>query len=262
VTLGGVLVPLVTPLTETGEVSVPCVASHVESVRPHAAGLLPGLSTGEGSRLSKPQWSDMLAATIESARGLPVIVGVLLADAAKIAERVAGVAEHLHAVAVAPPFRPDATQDDAYAHFRALRSATATPILIYNESHLSGVTMNVQTIRRVCDLGGVAAIKDSSGRIDIGRELATTAGVPVFQGCEQLLADSAPLAGSAVGLANLEPALCARAQSDPSATTASVVADAVRRYGLDGPTWYSDVKRELVRRGVIRTSVIARGAGS
>ncbi len=263
-TLGGVLVPLVTPLTETGEVSVPCVAALVESVRPHAAGLLPGLSTGEGPRLSQRQWSDMLAATVEHARGLPVIAGVLLADAAKIAERVAGVAERLHAIAVAPPFRRDATQDDAYAHFSALRCATAAPMLIYNESDLSGVTMNVQTIHRVCGLGAIAAIKDSSGRIDTGRELAATAGVPVFQGREQLLADSAPFAfaGSAVGLANLEPALCASAQTEPSATSASAVADAVRRYGLDGPTWYAGVKRELVRRGVIRTGVLAGEAGS
>jgi 4-hydroxy-tetrahydrodipicolinate synthase len=266
VTLGGVLVPLVTPLTESGEVSVACVAALVESVRPHAAALLPGLSTGEGLRLSQRQWSDMLAATVEHARGLPVIAGVLLPDAARISERVAGVADHLHGVAVAPPFRSHvsshATQDNAYAHFSALRSATAVPILVYNESHLSGVTMNVQTIRRVCELGGVVAIKDSSGRIDTGRQLAATAGVPVFQGWERLLADSAPFAGSAVGLANLEPALCARTQREPSARTASAVADAVRRYGLDGPTWYRSVKRELVRRGVIRTSAVAGEAGS
>jgi len=266
VTLGGVLVPLVTPLTETGEVSGACVAALVESVRPHAAGLLPGLSTGEGLRLSQRQWSDMLSATVEHARGLPVIAGVLLADAARIAERVAGVADRLDGVAVAPPFRSHAssraTQDHAYAHFSALRSATAAPILIYNESHLSGVTMNVQTIRRVCDLGGVVAIKESSGHIDTGRELAATAGVPVFQGWERLLADSAPLAGSAVGLANLEPALCARTQREPSATAARAVTDAVCRYGLDGPTWYRNVKRELVSRGVIRTSAVAGEAGA
>jgi 4-hydroxy-tetrahydrodipicolinate synthase len=263
VRLGGVLVPLVTPLAETGEVSVGCVAALVDSVRPHAAGLLPGLSTGEGPRLSQGQWSDMLAATVEHAHGLPVIAGVLLPDAARIADRIAGgVVERLHGVAVAPPFLRHATQDHVYAHFGALRSATATPILIYNESHHSGVTMNVQTIRRVCDLGGVVAIKDSSGRIDTGRELAATTGVPVFQGWERLLADSAPFAGSAVGLANLEPALCARTQREPSARAASAVADAVRRYGLDDPAWYRSVKRELVRRGVIRTSALAGEAGS
>jgi len=257
VSLGGVLVPLVTPLTETGEVSADCVAALVVSVRPYAAGLLPGLSTGEGWRLSKPQWTDMLAATVEHALDLPVIAGVLLADATKIAERVSGVSERLDAVAVAPPFDGAATQDDIYAHFSVLRSATVTPIVIYNESHLSGVNMKVDTIRRVCELGRVAGIKDSSGRIDVGRELAATTGVPVFQGREHLLPDSTSLAGSVVGLANLEPELCATAQRDCSVTTTSAVASAVRRYGLDGPEWYREVKRELVRRDVIRTSAIA-----
>jgi 4-hydroxy-tetrahydrodipicolinate synthase len=256
VSLGGVLVPLATPLTESGEVSTTCVAALIESVRPYAAGLLPGLSTGEGWRLSKRQWTDMLAATVEHARDLPVIAGVLLADAAKIAERVRGVTERLHAIVVAPPFDRSATQDDIYAHFSALRSATTTPIVIYNESHLSGATMHLKTIRRVCELGGVVAIKDSSGRIDVGRELAATTGVPVFQGSEHLLCASTPLAGSVVGLANLEPRLCATAQRDCSATTASAVAHAVRRHGLDGPEWYANVKRELVRRHVFRASAM------
>jgi 4-hydroxy-tetrahydrodipicolinate synthase len=254
VTLAGVLVPLVTPLTETGAVSAGCVAALVDSVRPHATALLPGLSTGEGWRLSPQQWTDMLAATIDNARGLPVIAGVLLADAAKIAERVVAISERLDGMAVAPPFRRTATQDDVVAHFEDLRSATATPILVYNESHLSGVNMNVKTIRRVCELGHVAAIKDSSGRAEVGRELAATTGVPIFQGCEHLLTGSGGLAGSAVGLANLEPELCHAAQRDASATTARAVAEAVRRYGLDGPQWYRACKRQLVRRNVIRTS--------
>jgi 4-hydroxy-tetrahydrodipicolinate synthase len=255
--LGGVLVPLATPLTDSGEVSSTCVAALIESVRPYAAGLLPGLSTGEGWRLSQRQWIDMLAATVEHARGLPVIAGVLLVDAAKIADRIRGVSERLHAVAVAPPFDRSATQDDIYAHFSVLRSATTVPIVVYNESHLSGVSMNVKTIRRVCELGRVVAIKDSSGRIDVSRELAATTGVPVFQGSEQLLAGSTFLAGSVVGLANLEPGLCATAQRDGSATTTGAVARAVRRFGLDGPQWYAHVKRELVRRHVIRASAIA-----
>jgi 4-hydroxy-tetrahydrodipicolinate synthase len=116
----------------------------------------------------------------------------------------------------------------------------------------------LRTIRRVCELGRVAAIKDSSGRVDVGRELAATTGVPVFQGCERLLTESGGLAGTAVGLANLEPELCATAYRD--ASTAGDVAQAVRRYGLDGPQWYRACKRELVRRNVIRTSAIVGGA--
>jgi 4-hydroxy-tetrahydrodipicolinate synthase len=83
--------------------------------------------------------------------------------------------------------------------------------------------------------------------------------VPVFQGSERLLTDSTPLAGSVVGLANLEPRLCAAAQPDCSATTADAVAHAVRRYGLDGAEWYANVKRELVRRKVICASTIVGG---
>jgi len=54
------------------------------------------------------------------ARDLPVIAGVLLADATKIAERLLDVSERLHAVAAAPPFHRAAKQDDIYAHFSVL----------------------------------------------------------------------------------------------------------------------------------------------
>jgi hypothetical protein len=57
-------------------------------------------------------------------------------------------------------------------------------------------------------------------------------------------------------LANLEPRLCGAAQRGSSAATTGAVAHAVRRYGLDGPAWYANVKRELVRRNVIRSSAI------
>jgi 4-hydroxy-tetrahydrodipicolinate synthase len=256
--LQGVLVPLVTPLTQTGEVSKACVAALVESLRPHAAGLVPSLSTGEGGRLSTRQWTDMVAAAVEHAGDLPVVAGVLLADARAIGRRVAALSgQRLHALAVTPPFDPRATGADVCAHFAALRAATATPVVIYNESHHSGVTMNVETIRRVCEHGGVAGIKDSSGRIGVSRELAASSGVPVFQGCETLLAQSAHLAGSAVGLANLEPGLCAEAQRNPCPATRRAVASAVRRYGLERDDWYASIKRELVHRGVIRTSALA-----
>jgi 4-hydroxy-tetrahydrodipicolinate synthase len=163
----------------------------------------------------------------------------------------------VHALAVTPPFDPRATDADVCAHFGALGATTATRIVIYNESHHSGVTMNVETIRRVCGLGGVAGIKDSSGRISVSRELAASTGVPVFQGCETLLGESAHLAGSAVGLANLEPGLCADAQRNPCAATSAAVASAVRGYGLQRDDWYASIKRELARRGVIRTSALA-----
>jgi len=116
--------------------------------------------------------------------------------------------------------------------------------------------MNVKTIRRVCELGRVPAIKDSSGRINLSRELAATTGVPVFQGSEHLLTASTPLAGSAVALANLEPRLCAAAQRKSSAMTAGDAAHAVRCHGLDGLDWYAHVKRELVRRNGIRASAL------
>lgn len=254
--IGDVVVPLVTPLDGRGAVSAGCVERLVESVRPRATALLPALTSGEGWRLSLRQWTDVVRATVRCAGGLPVVAGVELATAAEVAARAdLAMALGADAVAVAPPFRPGAPPSAALDHYQAVRAATAAPILVYNESTLSGVEVTVDVLCRICRLPGVVGVKESSGSLDVTGELvAARPGVPVLQGFEHLLPHSKEVDGCVVSLSNLEPALCADAVGTTSPAVAAALADAVARFGLEDPDWYAGIKRELVRRGVIRTA--------
>ena len=97
--IGGLVVALVTPVTDTGDVSEDGVARLVATLRPHADALLPALSTGEGTRLTDRQWRTMVAATVRYADGLPVFAGILRPTTAEVAAR-ARTAEELGAAAV------------------------------------------------------------------------------------------------------------------------------------------------------------------
>ncbi|WP_040407567.1 dihydrodipicolinate synthase family protein [Amycolatopsis nigrescens] len=251
----GTIVPLVTPLDVDGAVSARSVDRLVESVHQDVTALMPALSTGEGWQLSDRQWADMVALTRRHSRGLPVLAGVqaptteAVLARAKLGEEL-GVA----AVVVGTPYGRAVTQDEIYRHYRALAAELATPMFIYNESAVSGNSAELETLLGVLALPGVVGVKESSGSPEFtGRVLRANPPVPVFQGWENLLADTPGVAGFIGPLANLEPDLCNGMLNDPVPDGQARVDEACARFELFADDWYLRVKRELVRRGVITT---------
>ncbi|UXY27149.1 dihydrodipicolinate synthase family protein [Streptomyces sp. HUAS TT20] len=202
--IGGLTVALVTPVTDTGDVSEDGVARLVATLRPHADALLPALSTGEGTRLTDRQWRTMVAATVRHADGLPVFAGILRPTTAEVAAR-ARAAEELGAAAVVAttPYGPGVRQEDMVRHFTDLTRASGLPVIVYHESWASGNSLDRDTLLRICALPGIAAVKDSAGDPRATRELiAAHPGVPVLQGLEHLLLEC----GSPGPVARVPPA--------------------------------------------------------
>ncbi|MGW7408991.1 dihydrodipicolinate synthase family protein [Streptomyces sp. NPDC054833] len=254
--IGGLVVALVTPVTDTGDVSEDGVARLVATLRPHADALLPALSTGEGTRLTDRQWRTMVAATVRYADGLPVFAGILRPTTAEVAAR-ARTAEELGAAAVVAttPYGPGVRQEDMVRHFTDLTRATALPVIVYHESWVSGNALDRDTLLRICALPGIAAVKDSAGDPRATRELiAAHPGVPVLQGLEHLLLECGPLDGCVVALGNVEPGLCRALLGEPSAADAVRLTEACARHGLDRDDWYLTLKTELHRRGVLEAA--------
>lgn len=254
----GVIVALVTPLTDDGEICAPDVARLVASVRPHVNALVPALSTGEGWALSDGQWSHLIASTACHAGGLPVLAGIECPTTTEVIARArlaAGLGAH--AVVVTTPYGPQVSQQEMYQHYVAVTQATPLPVVVYQESAVSGNSLQLDTLLRVCELAGVVAVKDSGGSAAFTRRLiAADPKVLVFQGIDELLPEVGDVDGYIVALANVEPALCAALFDEPSAARAAEVRSACERYGLAQLTWYRMIKAELHRRGLLTTARI------
>lgn len=241
------MVPLVTPVGADGQVRAADVAAMIAALAPYADGLVPALSTGEGWALSGPQWTDMVGHTVRAAGGLPVLAGALRPTTAEVLER-AGEAARLGAAAVvaATPFGPAVGQDAMLAHYAAL-AAGPLPVVVYHESAVSGNAMTPETLRRVCGLSGVVAVKDSSGDPDgLARLRAAGAPAALWQGREEVVGDCGAVDGHLLALANVEPELCARLPG-----SAGEVPRACAEHGLLEDDWYVRIKTHLHRRGVI-----------
>ncbi|MFC4033255.1 dihydrodipicolinate synthase family protein [Streptomyces polygonati] len=260
----GLTAALVTPLTAHGGVSGADVSRLVGIVRPHVDALLATLSTGEGWALTRRQWTAMVSHTVRQAGRTPVWAGLLwphTAQVAELAREAAGLGAR--AVAVATPFGRQVSQEQMYRHYRVVSAASRLPVIVYVESAVSGNTLELGTLLRICALPGVAAVKDSGGSPGFTRALiAARPGLPVLQGLEERVHDRPGTDGWVMALANVEPALCAevfagRADAARSAAGAALLREACERHGLARDDWYRTVKAELHRRGVISTDVTA-----
>lgn len=250
----GMTAALVTPVDGAGEIDEKSIARLIASVRPYADALLPALSTGEGGSLSDRQWREVVAAAVRHSGGLPVLAGVLRPTTAESLAR-AREADGLGAAAVVvtTPHGPEVTQEEMYRHVETVAGA-GLPVVVYHESAVSGNTLELATLLRVCALPGVAGVKDSAGDTGFTRALiAAGPGVPVVQGLEHLLLESGPVDGWVVALANVEPELCRALLTDRGDERAEQLRAACERYGLERDDWYRSLKTELLRRSVIET---------
>ena len=76
----GVIPPMTTPFRKDGEIDFKLVAPQVDwLIGAGSHGMAAGGSTGEGHTLDHEEYRDLMAATVEAARGrVPVIAGIIV----------------------------------------------------------------------------------------------------------------------------------------------------------------------------------------
>src|SRR6476646_1492227 len=76
----GVIPPMTTPFSRDGEIDFKLIAPQVDwLISAGSNGMAAGGSTGEGHTLDHEEYRDLMAATVEAARGrVPVIAGIIV----------------------------------------------------------------------------------------------------------------------------------------------------------------------------------------
>jgi len=243
----GVLVPLVTPIDEHGVVSERDVASMLDFLRDHVDCLVPALSTGEGWLLDDRQWDDMVASTVRQAGSLPVYAGALSATTAGVIQRARRAAELGAAAVVATtPYGMGVTQQEMFQHFAQIQEASPIPLVVYDEVEQSGNVTQLSTLRRISELPGVVAIKDSHGDRERWEALRAAAlDAKLWLGREELVGVVDVTDGVLLAVANLAPELCGRWWQSRDAALAEEIQDVCRAHSLFDPDWYVNIKRAL-----------------
>lgn len=212
----GVIPPVVTPLTDDGEVdrvSLERLVHHLLSAGVN--GLFPLGSSGETVFLTDAQRDVALEVVVGVTAGaVPVIAGCIEPTTPRVIERVrAAERAGVDAVVTTAPFYAIVGPYEVERHLRAVAAATDLPTLAYDIPVCVGRKLPNDLVLRLAAEGVLAGVKDSSGDDVSFRQLvlaAEEAGLDGFAALtgHEVVVDGMLLAGahgSVPGLGNVDP---------------------------------------------------------
>lgn len=252
--------PLVTPLSDVGEVCVSSVERLVDSRRDIISGYVGCLTSGEGWKLTDEQWAAMIEALRNAAPNHVVIAGIERSTTKEVLE-LAELAEGLGAqgVMITTPFGENISQHQMIEHYQSVHDAISIDLYIYNESDLSRNVMEPQTLVAVSKLPRVVGIKESGSSNDflaVVKQLKDN-GLKIFQGWEDRLTQSGFADGTICSLNNLSPEVCMEAMKRPSEAIDQEIQRLCQEFNLFEDDWYRYVKEKLVELNIISTCRLA-----
>lgn len=216
--LQGIIVPVVTPVTEDDRVDLRGLARVVEHV---LAGGVHGVfvmgSTGNFTSFSPDERLEIARTVVQQVRGrVPVLVGCSDANTRTVLNHVRNAFEAGgDAIVLEPPFLFPCTDDDVLRHYRAVADRSALPIVIYNNPGDTKVNIHYGLTEKLAEHSRIIGIKDSSfDFVNFQALVRTFTGTrfAVLQGLEGLLGASFLIhaQGAILAMGNVVPRLCVR----------------------------------------------------
>ena len=164
----GIVVPIVTPLTEDGKFNESAYRGLIDYLADNGIhGVFPFGTTGEFYAFDQGFYNNILEVTKDAVRGRMAIYaganhittkGAI--QIAKAVEKVGGI----DALSVLTPMFVSQTQHEVYEYYREIASETSLPIIIYNNRPKTNVTVEPATVAKLAEIDNIVGVKDSTGQ--------------------------------------------------------------------------------------------------
>ncbi|MBR5449377.1 MAG: 4-hydroxy-tetrahydrodipicolinate synthase [Clostridia bacterium] len=206
----GVGTAIITPFKNDG-IDYPTLATLIE--RQIAAGvgaIVAAGTTGEASTLTDTERYELYKFTRNcTARRVPLILGTGSPDTRRAVEYTR-LAKEVGAdgVLVVTPYYNKGTKEGIYRHYLAISEAVDIPIILYNVPSRTGVSLELDTLKRLGSLPNIVGIKEAADSADRFAALSELAEVlPLYSGVDALIYTALSLGGAGVisVVANLYP---------------------------------------------------------
>ncbi len=203
---------MVTPFAADGSLDEAALRRFVDwQIEQGTQGLIPLGSTGEFLSLTRDERTQVASIVIQQARRrVPVLVGTA-AEWTPEAVALSREAEALGAdgVMVVPPYYSCPTEDELFAHFKAIGEALSIPVMVYNNPNTANVDLSAAFVARLSGIETVRYIKESSGDPQRGVRIMDLCGdrMTVFAGYKPWEAYRCGAAGYVSVMGNIAPAL-------------------------------------------------------
>lgn len=175
----GSWVAIVTPFTEDGQVDYHGFRALIDFQIAHGTdGILVMGSTGEATSLTLAERREIITRTVPMAKDrIPMFIGTTAGSTVEtivLSEHAAKSGADGLLLVVPPYVQPP--QDGIYNHFKAVASAVALPIALYNNPSRVGVNIDPATIARLAQIPNIVADKEAMGNVGQLGEIRRLAG--------------------------------------------------------------------------------------
>ncbi|GAB6848626.1 4-hydroxy-tetrahydrodipicolinate synthase [Paraburkholderia kururiensis] len=169
ITFKGIVPALITPMSENEEVDEAGLRMLVDRlIDAGVHGLFVLGTNGEFIALSEAEKLRVARIAVDQARSrVPVIAGTgayATRDVIELNRKMEDVG--VDAVSVITPYFNGATQQELFTHYERIARGTSLPVMLYTIPAKAGVTLNVDTVRRLAEIPNIRGIKDSGGDFD------------------------------------------------------------------------------------------------
>jgi 4-hydroxy-tetrahydrodipicolinate synthase len=211
--LTGVLTALVTPFA-SGSLDLSRFRGLVErQIAAGIAGLVPCGTTGETPTLTDEEWTALVGAAVQLARGnVPVIAGCGSNSTAKTVAQIEEAKRlRVDAALVVLPYYNKPNAAGHRAHVDAC-ARTGLPIVLYHVPGRTGQLLPADLLAELCDRPGVVAVKEATGDVTYGLRLQGLSKTVILSGDDFTFAPLVCMGAEGVisVLSNVAPALTVR----------------------------------------------------
>lgn len=162
----GIIIPVVTPITQDGKFNEPVYRKLLEHfVANGVHGVFPFGTTGEFYAFDNAFYRNVLEVTKDAVGGRMDIYAGANHITTRGAIEIAKIAQEVgvEALSVLTPMFVSQTQAEVEQYYREIADSTDLPIIIYNNKPKTNVTVEPATVARLAKIENIVAAKDSTG---------------------------------------------------------------------------------------------------
>jgi 4-hydroxy-tetrahydrodipicolinate synthase len=158
---------LITPFRDDGAIDEEAFRELIDFQEENGVDVIvPCGSTGESATLTADEHIRVIEIAVDQAKKSKVLAG---AGSNSTAEAIvfSKHAEDLGADGILSisPYYNKPTQEGIYLHYKSIAEATDIPIVVYNVPGRTGSNITSDTMLRMAEIPGIAAVKEASGNI-------------------------------------------------------------------------------------------------
>ena len=199
----GAATALVTPMQPDGSLDLETLSRLTEwQIQSSISALVPCGTTGEAATLTDEERFTVIQTVAKTAAGrVPVIAGAGCNDTARAEQNcLAAAAAGADALLLVTPYYNKCTPKGLQSHFARLASATPLPVIIYNVPSRTGVTIDMESRRKLSKVDNIIGLKEASTDFSLIHQHLLELGdtLPLYSGNDDQVVPLLSLGGKGV----------------------------------------------------------------